>query len=135
MSPERPEDETLEELAGRLRRLPPPPVPPVLEARLLAVIPSAPRAPVRPTRFPLAALLAAAAAVALFAMRFPPAPPRPVEFVLPAADGPLTFWRCEQALRQSDVDESVVLNQVVPPFEWPIAGPVILADDRHGAPQ
>ena len=40
MSPNRPEnDETLEALAHRLRRLPPPPVPSGLEERLLAAVP------------------------------------------------------------------------------------------------
>ena len=82
-----------------------------------------------------AAVLLAAAAAALFAVRLPQRPPEPAPPVKqPAADAP-TLWRYEQALRRSDADAAVVLNRAMPPFEWPVAGPVLLADERREMPQ
>lgn len=137
MAPHRPDhDETLEALADRLRRLPPPPVPPGLERLLLAAIPPTPRARIRPTRFRIAAaVLLATAATALLAVRLPQREPSPPAVVSPPADEPATLWRYEQALRGPDADPAVVLNQVGTPFEWPVTGSVLLADERREAPQ
>ncbi len=123
MSPHRPNrDETLEALADRLRRLTPPPVPEGLEERLLAAIPPTRRPRVRPARswIGTAVLLAAAA---LLAVRVPRPEPRPMVPTVrrPADDAP-TLWRYEQALRRSNADAAVVVNQAMPPFEWPVAG-------------
>ncbi len=113
-------DETLEALADRLRRLPPPAVPAGLEARLLADIPAGRRPRRRLVRsWVAAAILVTAAAAAFFAVRLPrPAPPAVAGTGRPADDAP-TLWRYEQALRRSDADAAVVLNQTMPTFEWP----------------
>ena len=124
MSPHRPNrDQTLEALANRLRRLPPPSIPEGLEARLLAAIPAMPRRRVRLARsWVAAAVLLAAAAAALLAVRVPRSEPPPVAPTKrPINDAP-TLWRYEQALRRSDADAAVVVNLAMPPFEWPVAG-------------
>ena len=137
MSPHRPDhDETLEALAGRLRRLPPPPVPGGLEARLLAAIPAAPRRRGRLARsWIAAAVLLAAAAAALLAVRLPQPGPPPTSSVRRPADDAPTLWRYEQALRQSDADVSVALDRAMPPFVWPVAGTgPVLRSDRFPEP-
>ncbi len=95
MSPHRPDhDETLDALADRLRRLPPPPVPEGLEARLLAAIPAAPRRRVRLARsWIAAAVLLAAAAAVLLAVRLPPPEPPPIAPIERPADDAPTLWR------------------------------------------
>jgi hypothetical protein len=125
MPPHRPDhDETLEALADRLRRLPPPPVPAGLAARLLTSIPPAVRPQARraPARIAAAVLLAAAAAL-LLAVRVPRPVPPPVPSVRRPADDAPTLWRFEQALRRSDADASVALGRAMPSFEWPVTGP------------
>ncbi|HBI41474.1 MAG TPA: hypothetical protein DDY78_01285 [Planctomycetales bacterium] len=129
MFPHRPEnDETLEALARRLRRLPPPPVPAGLEGRLLAAIP--PRRRVRRARSWLAAaVLLAPAACLLLVLRLPLAivvepdsVTRDVTVRVVASRAP-TLWTYEQALRQPDADASVILDRAGPAFSWPVAGP------------
>jgi hypothetical protein len=128
MSPNLPEnDETLESLAHRLRRLPPPPVPASLEARLLAAIP--PRRLARPDRIWLAAaMLLAPAACLLLMLRLshgvvkPDLVKRNDAVPLIASQSP-TLWTYEQALRQPDADASVMLDRAGPTFAWPVAGP------------
>ena len=137
MLPQPPEnDETLEALARRLRNLPPPPVPAGLEGRLLAAIPSR-RKRRRAGRFWLgAAVLVGAAAAVLFAVRLPSGgePPAVRVVVVPPVRPAPTVWTYEQALRHSD-DASVVLDQVAPPFAWPVAGPrMVFLSDRNAGP-
>ena len=130
MSPHRPDrDETLEALAERLRRLPPPPVPAGLEARLLAAVPAAPPTATRRLRRGAATAVLLAAASTLFALRLPNHEPAP-QTAPPTADAP-TLWRYEQALRDSDGDAGVAVNRAVPPFEWPVEGPeTVFASER-----
>ena len=135
MTPHRPEpDETLEGLADRLRRLPPPPVPAGLEGRLLADIPSRPH--FRRLRFRLAAAaLLAAAAAALFAVRLPQRAAAPAASGPPPAKAAPTWWAYEQALRDPTADATVAANQMGPLFEWPVAGPgPTLLSDRLAEP-
>ncbi len=94
MSPNRPDDETPDALADRMRRLPPPPVPAGLEARLIATIPVASRWRGRLARsWVAAAVLLATAAAALVAVRLPPRQPPPVPTVTQPADDAPTLWR------------------------------------------
>lgn len=136
MLPRPPEnDGTLEALARRLRNLPSPPVPAGLEGRLLSAIP--PRKRRRLGRFWLgAAVLVGAAAVVLFTVRLPSgvAPPVVRVVVAPPVRAAPTVWTYEQALRHSD-DSSVVLDQVAPPFAWPVAGSrMVFLSDRNVGP-
>jgi hypothetical protein len=118
------DDETLDALANRLRRLPPPPVPTGLEARLLSSIPSAARPQGRRVRTWVAAtVLLAGAAALLLTIRLPHPEPPPAPSVAHPADDAPTLWRYEQALRRSDGDASVALNRAMPSFEWPVSGP------------
>lgn len=129
MTPHRPaSDETLETLAERLRRLPPPPVPAGLEGRLLADMPPRRRSLRLRSRF-AAALLLAAAAAALLAVRLPQRAPAPAAPVTPPADDVATLWRYEQAMRGPDADPIMAVGPAAP-FEWPIsgAGPSLLSD-------
>ena len=87
MSPHRPDDdETLEALADRLRRLPPPPVPEGLEARLARGDPrrAATAGPACRSWVAAAVLLTAAAAM-LLAVRVPHPTPPPVAIRCAAA--------------------------------------------------
>lgn len=136
MSPHRPEnDETLEALAHRLRRLPPPAIPAGLEERLLAGVP--PRSRARRVRGWLAAaVLLAPAACLLFALPVP----RPVE-IEPASVGvhvpnpAPTLWTYEQALRRPNASALAVLDQTGATFTWPVAGPSpVLRSERSAAP-
>ncbi|HVS37984.1 MAG TPA: hypothetical protein VMS17_20660, partial [Gemmataceae bacterium] len=74
-----------------------------------------------------AAVLTAAAAALLIAIT----PPKPKPTTLPAlprgADAAPTLWGYERALRRSDGDASVVVDETMPAFEWPIAGPAPLS--------
>jgi hypothetical protein len=129
MSPYLPEnDETLEALARRLRRLPPPSVPTELEGRLLAAIPAR-RGGRRARSWLAAGVLLAPAACLLLAIHLPLGnvvePPKvrigaPVTAVV---NGPPTLWTYEQALRRPDADASAVLDHAGPAFTWPVAGP------------
>jgi hypothetical protein len=135
MSPHRPEnDETRKSLAQRLRRLPPLPAPSGLEGRLLAAIPS--RRRVRRARSWLAAaVLLAPAACLLLAIHLPLGVESPAVriAVAPSARSEPTVWTYEQALRRPGADASVVLDQVAPPFTWPVAGPAMAFFSERGA--
>ena len=134
MSPERPESD--EALGRRLRGLPPPPVPEGLEARLLAAIPRPPRRRGGSTRLWLAtAVLLTAAASVLLAFRLPRVVESPpVRVAVAPTIRPATLWTYEQALRRPGADASGVLDQVAPPFAWPVAGSrtAILSDRNVG---